>query len=134
MLKELLQGILGGGAQTPNSSVLEQGIKVLLNPKGPIGGLPGLQKMFNEKGLGHILESWIGTGPNKRISAGQVKKGLGSDVLEQIAGAVGLSKGTASKQLANYLPNIINKLTPQGQIPQESNLAEKGLELLKNLL
>jgi uncharacterized protein YidB (DUF937 family) len=134
MLKELLRNLLGGGTPTPHSGLLESGIKVLLDPKGPTGGLSGLQKMFNDRGLGHILESWIGTGPNRRISAGQVKKGLGPDLLQQIAGAVGLSKGAASKQLANYLPNIINKLTPQGQIPQGGDLAEKGLELLKNLL
>jgi uncharacterized protein YidB (DUF937 family) len=134
MLKDLLQSILGGGAKTPHAGLLESGIKVLLDPNGPTGGLPGLQDMFRNKGLGHIIESWIGTGPNRRISAGQVKKGLGPDILEQIAGAVGLSKGDASKQLANYLPNIINKLTPQGQIPQGGNLAEKGLELLKGLL
>ena len=134
MLKELLQGILGGGARTPNSGLLESGIKVLLDPNGPTGGLPGLLGMFKNKGLGNIIESWIGTGPNKRIRAGQVKKGLGPDLLEQIAGSVGVSKGAASDQLAKYLPNIINKLTPKGEIPKETTLADKGLELLKNLL
>lgn len=133
MLKELLQSILGGGAKTPNSDLLGSGIKVLLDPNGPTGGLPGLLGMFKDKGLGHILESWIGGGPNQKISPRQVKKGLGSDILEQIAGAVGLSKGKASGQLAKYLPDIINKLTPQGQIPQGGNLAEKGLEILKGL-
>jgi uncharacterized protein YidB (DUF937 family) len=133
MLKELLQSILGGGAKTPNSDLLGSGIKVLLDPKGPTGGLPGLLEMFKGKGLGHIVESWIGSGPNKKISPGKIKKGLGSDILEQIAGAAGLSKGKASGQLAKYLPDIINKLTPQGQIPQGGNLAEKGLEILKGL-
>jgi uncharacterized protein YidB (DUF937 family) len=132
MLKELLQSLLGG-AKTPNTGFLEEGIKVLLNPQGQAGGLPGLLEMFKNKGLGDIVQSWISTGPNKNISAGQVKKGLGSDLLEQLAGATGLSKGAASSQLAKYMPYIINKLTPQGQIPQESNLAEKGLELLKGL-
>jgi uncharacterized protein YidB (DUF937 family) len=133
MLKDLLQSILGGGAKTPNTDLLGSGIKVLLDPKGPTGGLPGLLNMFKGKGLGHIVESWIGTGPNKKISPGKIKKGLGNDILEQIAGAAGLSKGKASGQLAKYLPDIINKLTPQGQIPQGGNLAEKGLEILKGL-
>ena len=109
MLKELLQGILGGGASKPNSGLLESGIKVLLNPNGPTGGLPGLVEIFK-------------------------KKGLGPDILEQIAGSVGLSKGAASGQLAKYLPNIINKLTPKGEIPKETTLADKGLEILKGLL
>lgn len=134
MLKELLQGLLGGGAKTPNPNLLEQGIKVLLNPNGPTGGLGGLLETFKGKGLGNIIQSWIGTGPNQKISPRQIKKGLGPDILEQIAGAAGLSKGNASKQLASYLPNIINKLTPQGQIPKENNLADKGLDILKNLL
>lgn len=134
MLKELLQGILGGGAKTPNPGLLESGIKVLLDPKGPTGGLPGLVNIFKSKGLGNIIDSWIGMGPNKKISARQVKKGLGPDILEQIAGSVGLSKGAASGQLAKYLPNIINKLTPKGEIPKETTLADKGLDLLKDLL
>jgi uncharacterized protein YidB (DUF937 family) len=134
MLKELLQSILGGGARTPNSGLLESGIKVLLDPHGPTGGLPGLVDIFKRKGLGHIVDSWIGMGPNKKISSRQMKKGLGPDVLEQIAGAVGLSKGAASGQLARYLPNIINKLTPKGEIPKETTLADKGLDLLKDLL
>ncbi len=132
MLKDLLQNILGG-AKTPNSSLLESGIKMLLNPQGPTGGLPGLLEMFQKKGLGNIVESWIGMEPNKKISARKVKKGLGPDVLGQIAGAVGLPKGVAGAQLAKYLPKIIDKLTPQGQIPKETNLADKGLELLKGL-
>jgi uncharacterized protein YidB (DUF937 family) len=134
MLKELLQSILGSGAKTPNSGLLESGIKVLLDPKGPTGGLPGLVEIFKKKGLGSIVDSWIGMGPNKQISPRQVKKGLGPDILEQIAGSVGLSKGAASGQLAKYLPNIINKLTPKGEIPKETTLADKGLDILKNLL
>jgi len=132
MLKELLQNLLGG-TRTPNSGLLESGIKMLLHPQGSTGGLPGLLEMFQSKGLGDIVQSWIGTGPNKKISAGQVKKGLGPDLLAQIAGSVGLSKGAASGQLAKYLPKIIDKLTPQGKIPQGTNLAEEGLKLLKNL-
>ncbi|MCX6554358.1 MAG: YidB family protein [Candidatus Aminicenantes bacterium] len=130
---ELLQSILGGGAKTPNSDLLGSGIKVLLDPNGPTGGLPGLLEMFKNKGLGNIVESWIGAGPNKKITPGKVKKGLGNNLLEQIAGAAGISKGKASGQLAKYLPDIINKLTPQGKIPQGGNLAEKGLEILKGL-
>ena len=133
MLKDLLQSILGGGARTPNNDLLGSGIKVLLDPNGPTGGLPGLLNMFKGKGLGSIVESWIGTGPNKKISASKVKKGLGNDLLEQIAGAAGVSKGQASGQLAKYLPEIINKLTPQGKIPQGGNLAQSGLEILKGL-
>jgi uncharacterized protein YidB (DUF937 family) len=132
MLKELLQSLLGG-AKTPNTGFLEEGIKVLLNPKGRAGGLPGLLEMFKNKGLGDIVQSWISTGPNKKISARKIKKGLGPDLLEQLAGATGLSKGAASSQLAKYMPYIINKLTPQGEIPKGNNLAEEGLNLLKNL-
>jgi uncharacterized protein YidB (DUF937 family) len=132
MLKELLQSILGG-AQTPNTGFLEEGIKVLLHPEGQTGGLPGLLEMFKNKGLGDIVQSWISTGPNKTISASQVKKGLGEDLLEQLASSAGLSKGAASSQLAKYLPYIVNKLTPQGEVPQGGNLAEEGLKLLKNL-
>ena len=132
MLKDLLQSLLGG-ARTPNSGLLESGIKVLLDPQGPTGGLSGLLDIFKSKGLGHLAESWIGTGPNKKISTGQMKKSLGPDLLEQIAGAAGLSKGAAGSQLAKYLPKIIDKLTPQGKVPKETDLAQKGLELLKGL-
>ena len=51
MLKELVQSIFGGGAKTPNPDLLESGIKVLLDPNGPTGGLPGLLDIFKSKGL-----------------------------------------------------------------------------------
>jgi uncharacterized protein YidB (DUF937 family) len=75
----------------------------------------------------------VSTGKNLPISADQIKQGLGSGPLAQLAGKAGLSSDAASNHLASLLPNVIDKLTPDGRIP-DSNLLEQGLNLLRGKL
>jgi uncharacterized protein YidB (DUF937 family) len=86
---------------------------------------------FHENGLGDIVNSWIGTGQNLSISSEQIQQALGSDKIKQLAAGAGISSDTVGSQLASLLPAIIDKLTPNGQIPQQSNFLEEGMNLLK---
>jgi uncharacterized protein YidB (DUF937 family) len=95
------------------------------------GGLSGLLQGFHENGLGDIVNSWISTGQNLPISSEQIQQALGSDKIKQLAAGAGISSDTVGSQLANLLPAIIDKLTPNGQIPQQSNFLEEGMNLLK---
>lgn len=97
---------------------------------GQHGGLQGLVQSFESNGLGHIVSSWIGTGENKPISPDQVEQGLGPDRLAAIAGHSGMSMEDTKSGLAKILPNLVDKLTPNGQMP-EGGLLEKGLSFLK---
>lgn len=120
-----VSSMLGSGEQ----SGLAAGITQLLDSKG----LGGLTQSFQEKGLGGIISSWIGTGENQPISSEQIQEVLGSDTISNIAAKTGIPLEEMSGKLAGILPSVIDKLTPNGTIP-EGGLLEKGMEFLKGKL
>jgi uncharacterized protein YidB (DUF937 family) len=124
LLGNLAGGLLGGG-DSPVGAVFE------LIQKYP-GGLAGLVSAFQEKGLGGVASSWVGAGSNLPISASQISSVLGSGQLADIASKLGVSQGDASGQLANLLPQVVDKLTPGGEI--DDSAMGKGMDLLKGLL
>lgn len=83
---------------------------------GP-GGLSTLVQQFQNAGLGHLVQSWISTGPNQPISAQQIEQALGSEKVRQIATRIGLDPNVVSQKLSTILPQIVNHLTPNGQLP-----------------
>jgi uncharacterized protein YidB (DUF937 family) len=97
------------------------------------GGLSGLVESFTKSGLGDIVSSWISTGKNLPASADQIAKGLGASKLGAIASQLGVSPDEASSTLAKILPNIVDKLTPNGQVPT-GDLLQQGLNILKGKL
>ena len=96
------------------------------------GGIQGLINAFKEKGLGNLVGSWIGSGQNLPISAEQIQAVLGSEQVQAIAQKLGLSTAEISSGLATLLPQVIDKLTPDGQVP-EGGMLEQGLALLSGL-
>jgi uncharacterized protein YidB (DUF937 family) len=118
----------GGGAQSKLISVV---MEVLGGSK--MGGLTGLVQQFAGKGLGDIVNSWVGTGANLPITPKQVEQGLGSNVISQIAQKSGLSAGDVTSQLSKLLPQVVDKLTPGGKIPQ-GDIMSQGMDLLKGLM
>jgi uncharacterized protein YidB (DUF937 family) len=103
-----------------NPQVISAAI-AMLNPKDPtVGGGSGLSDIvagFNRSGLGDVMASWIGGGPNKPVDPSALKDVLGSDVLSQFAKQAGIGHGDASSVLAQILPEIVNHMTPQGRVP-----------------
>ena len=97
------------------------------------GGLEGLAQTFNEKGLGDIISSWIGTGENLPISAEQIRQVLGSGQIQQVAEKLGVSSDQASNALAEMLPQVVDKLTPGGSLAS-GDILEQGLNLIKDKL
>lgn len=110
----------GGGAQ---GALLNAVIAMLANGQqqggGGIGGLGDLIGRFTQGGLGDVIGSWIGHGQNAPISADQLSRVLGPDAIGQIAAQLGLSHGEAARQLAEVLPQAVDRLTPDGQAPDE---------------
>jgi uncharacterized protein YidB (DUF937 family) len=129
-LDELSGGLVGklfsGGDK---NKLFESIIGIINNPQK--GGLSGLVQMFQDKGLGDTVSSWISTGKNLPVSADQIKQALGSDQIQQISEHVGVSQEEASTGLADLLPEIIDKLTPDGKMPENDMLAQ-GLNMLKS--
>ena len=121
-------GSLGssGGGQGLAASVLE----MLANRQGGIAGLAGA---FEQNGLGHLVSSWIGTGGNLPVSAEQIQQVLGNEQVQEIAQKAGISPEAASSHIAQVLPEIVDKLTPGGEVPQQGDLMSTGMSLLKGL-
>lgn len=86
------------------------------------GGLGGLVSEFERGGLGGVVASWVGTGANLPISPDQLQSVLGSEKLQSIAASLGISHQEASSQMAELLPQIVDKLTPAGAVPDQSAL------------
>jgi uncharacterized protein YidB (DUF937 family) len=111
LAKGVLENISEGGAQNP---LIETVMGLVSNPE--TGGLQGMLEAFNHKGFGEIISSWIGTGENQTISKDQILEVLGKDQIQKMAEKVGISQEEASGGLASLLPEIIDKLTPNGKL------------------
>lgn len=121
-------GMLGGqGGQNP----LLQAVVGLLGKDSNIGGLAGLVQAFQKNGLGEIVNSWVSTGQNLPVTPNQIEQGLGSDLLSQLAGKAGLSSGSVSSQLSGILPDLVDKLTPNGKI--EAGGLEQLMKLVQGM-
>lgn len=116
-------GRSGGG-----SSALGAVLQMVNNQPG---GLSGMLQTFHEKGLGGIASSWVGTGENQSISAEQIQNVLGDEHIKQFAAKAGIPPEQASAKLAEFLPQIVDRLTPNGQVPT-GNIMELGKSLLKS--
>jgi len=95
------------------------------------GGLQGLIDQFMQSGLGQHAQSWVGTGQNMPISAEQLIQTLGSGRLQELAQQFGIPANTAAGGLAAILPQIIDHLTPNGQVPSPTQVNQR-LDALKS--
>ena len=119
-----LAGQFGGGQ---NSKLIGAVAKLISG--GGIGGLSGLTQMFAQHGLGDTVNSWVSTDKNRDISPNEVQDVLGEDRIREVANEAGVSEQEASSGLASVLPQLVDKLTPDGKLP-ESNSANSTLSQL----
>jgi uncharacterized protein YidB (DUF937 family) len=103
LLRGTLGGLLGGAAAG-----------TVLN-----GGLGGLLRQFQQSGQGDVAHSWIGTGPNKAISEGDLEHALGSDTLNTLSQQTGMGREDLLSGLSQQLPRFVDRLTPDGRLPTE---------------
>ncbi|MBC3872047.1 YidB family protein [Undibacterium flavidum] len=115
-------GMLGNVQSSSGNSqqMLVQAALSMLN-QSQNGGLQGLIGTFQNAGFGELIGSWVGTGQNLPISAEQIQQALGGGHLDQFANASGLSTSDTASDLANILPGLIDKLTPNGQVTDADN-------------
>ena len=90
------------------------------------GGLQGFLGKLQVSGLGDQVASWVGTGENLPLGAAQLQQALGSERVAAIAQQAGIPAEQATGGLAAMLPDIIDQLTPSGQVPQDHDL-QQGL-------
>ena len=145
LLDSILGSVLGGG-QSQNSqnsgqaALINAVIQMIANKGGGgvasslgaggggggLGGLGGLIGALTQGGLGNVASSWVGTDQNMPVSADQLQSALGGSsgggILAQLAQAAGMSHGETASQLSQILPGLVDKLTPDGQVPQQDSL------------
>src|SRR5438093_1214936 len=98
------------------------------------GGLQGLADKFSQSGEGNIFSSWVGMGENQPISGNQIQNALGSDQVNALAAKLGVDPSQASHFLAEYLPKIVDKLTPTGKVDPTADHQQGLAALLPSLL
>ena len=98
------------------------------------GGLQGLASRFSQNGQGDAFSSWVGMGENQPVSTNQIQQALGSDQIRAIAAKMGVDPNLASQFLAEYLPKIVDKLTPAGKVDPTEDHQQGLAALLPSLL
>ncbi len=140
ILDGLIGGMLGGmqgsggtlagagpGATQQNPLVL-----IALQLLQQNGGLQGVLSKFQQAGYGAQADSWVSTGQNMPISADAISQTLGHGPLGQIAQQLGMSQGDTAGGLASVLPQLIDRMTPQGQVPADhQDVVAQTLALLQ---
>lgn len=112
-LLDTILAAITGKTDAAGADPLQSALNGLLTQNG---GLQGLMSKFSQGGLGDIFSSWVGMGDNKAISPDQIHNVLGADQVQSLASKLGVDPAHASGFLAEYLPKIVDKLSPSGQV------------------
>jgi uncharacterized protein YidB (DUF937 family) len=91
--------------------------EVMALVQGSAGGLAGFAQQLQNRGLGSQVKSWIATGPNQPVTAQEIQQALGSERVKQLAARVGIDADVVAQKLSTILPQLIDRLTPNGQLP-----------------
>ena len=107
MFDGVLGGVVGGEIATVINGLIQKH-----------GGVQGIVAQLEQQGLGPTVRSWVSTGANQPITPDQVHQAFGSDVVKQMAAKAGLSPEELAAKLSQYLPQVVDKLTPGGVVPK----------------
>ena len=116
-LGDMLGQVLGGGAGSG----------------GAAGGLGGLLQQLQRSGFGEQANSWVARGANKPISPDAMTQIFGHDGLEQISRQAGISQDEASRGLSQLLPEVVDRMTPDGDVPDANALSNSVDDFARRL-
>jgi uncharacterized protein YidB (DUF937 family) len=126
-LGDILGGLLGGnsGQAKPGAGLGGLGGLLAGGAAGSVlsGGLGSLINDLQRNGLGDAAHSWVGSGPNKAVSADDLASAIGVDDIDAVASQTGLSRNELAAALSEHLPNLVNHLTPDGRLPTEHEIS-----------
>jgi len=120
ILDSILKSVSGNSSEGTNPNAMGGILEMLTG--GGTGGIQGLIKKLTDGGLGNIVKSWISTGKNDPVEPTQLQNALGSDMMGQFASKMGVSESDAASHLSKLLPTVIDKLTPDGKLPESDNM------------
>lgn len=132
-LLDLIGGVLGQQQRQGTSSGITQALTQILTGQGDSsgqgdnpsqgGGLTGLVDRFRQAGLGHVADSWVGTGPNQAIAPHQLERVFGGEQVEAMAQQSGMDRGQFLSELSQALPPVVDRMTPNGRIPEDGTIS-----------
>jgi uncharacterized protein YidB (DUF937 family) len=131
LLDSILSAVSGKSDASGEAAPL---IGILSGLLAQSGGLQGLANKFSQSGQGDAFSSWVGMGENQSVSSNQIQQALGSDQVHALAARMGVDPALASNFLAEYLPKIVDKLTPAGKVDPTADHQEGLTALLPSLL
>lgn len=128
LIDSILGSILGGGAATsskgsmagPSGGILKSVLSML--PLG--GGLASLMQLFQQKGMSDVFSSWVSTGQNKPVTGQQLTEVFGEEKIASMAQEMGVSPEECSTQLSEHLPELVDKMTPTGNLPSDDDWSQ----------
>jgi uncharacterized protein YidB (DUF937 family) len=91
--------------------------------QGQAGGLAGLIDQFKAAGLGHVADSWVGTGSNQPVSPQQLQTVFGNDQVQNLSRQSGMAPQDFLSQLSQHLPRVVDGMTPGGRLPDEGTVS-----------
>ena len=129
LLESVLSSALGGSPQQGGGGALMSVIAAMLangqSGGSAGGGLAGLIEQFQRSGQGDVIDSWVGTGQNQAISPDQLGSVLGCDLHGKLTRQTGMGEGDLLGQLSQVLPQLVDRATPEGHVP-EGGLGDIG--------
>ena len=130
----LLSSVLGAVTGKSDGTEASPLVAILGGLLAQSGGLQGLMSKFSQAGMGDVFQKWVSTGPNPPVSADQVQQVLGCEQIQSLAAKLGIDPTRASEVLAEHLPTVVDKLTPQGKIDPNADTHEGLASMLPGLL
>ncbi len=129
---DVLGGLLGGAGGNSGGGGVGAGLGgVLAGGAGGAGGLGSLLEQFQRAGFGEQVSSWVGGGQNLPISPAAIAQVFGGEALTQVAQQAGVSEAEASEGLSQLLPEVVDRVTPDGQVPNLEQLAARAAALTR---
>jgi len=105
-----------------NPEIAKSAMKLLSSSSGSGGGLGDIVNSLQSGGLGDAVSSWLGSGDNLAVAPDQLASALGPEKLSQFAEEAGISGSEAGVLLSGLLPQIVDKLSPDGGLPDSGGL------------
>ena len=123
----LLGGGQQGGSNYNNQGMANQNEGVAggqgMGGGGMAAGLGGLISTLQQAGLGNVVQSWIGNGPNQPVSPQQLQSAFGENQVQDMSNQAGMAPHDFLSQLSQHLPNVVNGMTPNGRLPDEGSMS-----------
>ena len=130
----ILGSLFGGGNAAGGNSAID----IVGGLIQRAGGVQGLVNSLQQGGLGGAVQSWVGTGANQAINGGQLQQAIAGTPLgahvNDVAQKLGVDPNQVMGQLAQHLPDVVNHLTPNGQVPAGSGFDLSSLQGLASKL